>query len=84
MGARMEEKKDSLTIYPSTLKGTRIDSRHDHRIVMATAVAGLIAQGPTRIDHAEFAEYLPTFYEVMKGLGAGIDLVEPERERHEA
>lgn len=80
MGARMEETEDSLTIYPSTLKGTRIDSRHDHRIVMATAVAGLIAQGPTRIDHAEFAKIsFPTFYEVMKGLGAGIDLVEPER-----
>lgn len=80
MGARMEEKQDSLTIYPSTLTGTRIDSRFDHRIVMATAVAGLIAQGPTRIDHAEFAKIsFPTFYEVMKGLGAKIELVEPER-----
>ncbi len=80
MGARMEEEVDSLTIYPSDLKGTRIDSRHDHRIVMATAVAGLIAEGTTRIDHAEFAKIsFPTFYEVMTGLGARIELAEPER-----
>lgn len=79
MGGRFEETSDSLTIYHSELKGANIDGRHDHRIVMATAVAGLIANGPTLIDHAEYVKVsFPTFYEVMKGLGAHIELVDRE------
>jgi len=77
MGAKIEESRDSLTIYASDLRGTLIDGHHDHRIVMATAVAGLIAEGDTLVDHAEYAKIsFPTFYEVMKGLGADIKFVE--------
>ncbi len=76
MGAKMEEKSDTLTIYHSDLHGTLVDGHHDHRIVMATAVAGLIAKGTTLIDHAEYAKIsFPTFYEVLKGLGAQIELI---------
>jgi len=82
MGGKFEERPDSLTIYHSELKGANIDGRHDHRIVMATAVAGLIAKGRTLIDHAEYAKVsFPTFYEVMKGLGAHIELVDRIEER---
>jgi len=77
MGGKFEETPESLTIYHSELKGAEIDGRHDHRIVMATAIAGLIAKGPTLVDHAEYAGVsFPTFYEVMKGLGAHIELVD--------
>ncbi len=77
MGGKFEETDDTLTIYPSSLKGADIDGRHDHRIVMATAVAGLIAEGTTTIDHAEYVRVsFPNFYEVMKGLGAQIEQVE--------
>jgi 3-phosphoshikimate 1-carboxyvinyltransferase len=77
MEGKFEETPDRLTIYHSELKGAEIDGRHDHRIVMATAVAGLIAKGRTLIDHAEFARVsFPTFYEVMKELGASIELVD--------
>ncbi|MEW6377520.1 MAG: hypothetical protein AB1502_17245 [Thermodesulfobacteriota bacterium] len=77
MGGRFEETPDSLTIYHSELKGADIDGRHDHRIVMATAVAGLMAEGTTTIDHAEYVKVsFPNFYEVMKGLGAQIEWVE--------
>lgn len=82
MGGKFEERPDSLTIYHSELKGAQIDGRHDHRIVMATAIAGLIAKGPTLIDHAEYVKVsFPTFYEVMKGLGAHIELVDRIEER---
>jgi 3-phosphoshikimate 1-carboxyvinyltransferase len=75
MGGKFEETPDRLTIYPSELMGAEIDGRHDHRIVMATVVAGLIAKGRTLIDHAEFARIsFPIFYEVMKKLGASIEL----------
>ena len=77
MGGKFEETPDSLTIYHSELKGADIDGRHDHRIVMATSVAGLIAKGTTTINHAEYVKVsFPNFYEVMKGLGAQIEWVE--------
>jgi len=76
MGGKFEETPDSLTIYPSTLKGTKIDGRHDHRIVMATAIAGLMAEGETEISDAEYCKVsFPNFYELMKSLGATIELV---------
>ena len=77
MGGKFEETPDHLTIYHSELKGANIDGRHDHRIVMATAVAGLIAKGSTMIDHAEYVKVsFPNFYEVMKGLGVHIELMD--------
>ena len=73
MGARIEEDTDSLTIYHSPLHGASIDGHHDHRIVMATAVAALGAQGETIIDSADHVGVsFPRFYEEMRGIGAGI------------
>ena len=77
MGGRFEEDENNLVIYPSRLKGAFIDGHHDHRIVMATAVAALIADGPTIIDNAEFAAVsYPEFYDQMKALGADIQRLE--------
>lgn len=77
MGGRFEETKDTLTVYHSDLKGTFIDGHHDHRIVMASSVAALIANGPTIINHAEFASVsYPKFYETMRSIGADIERLE--------
>ncbi|MCF8040804.1 MAG: 3-phosphoshikimate 1-carboxyvinyltransferase [Desulfarculaceae bacterium] len=77
MGGKFEETEGSLTVYHSELKGTRIDGRHDHRIVMATAVAAMIADGETMIDDAEYVGVsFPNFYEVMTSLGADIHRME--------
>jgi 3-phosphoshikimate 1-carboxyvinyltransferase len=77
MGGKFEETPDSLTIYHSELKGTHIDGRHDHRIVMATAVAAMIAEGETIIDDAEYVGVsFPNFYEVMTALGADLGRME--------
>ncbi len=76
MGAKIEEYEDSMVIYKSDLYGTRIDGHTDHRIVMATAVAGLVARGNTIIDDAEYVRIsFPNFYEVMTSLGAKIERV---------
>ena len=73
MGGRFEETADSLTVYHSELKGAKIDGRHDHRIVMATAVAGLMASGENVICDAEYVGVsFPNFFELMTGLGADI------------
>jgi 3-phosphoshikimate 1-carboxyvinyltransferase len=77
MGGKFSETSDSLTIYHSELKGTHIDGRHDHRIVMATAVAGLIADEQTEISDAEYCSVsFPNFYELMTSLGAKIESVQ--------
>jgi len=74
MGARLEETAETLTIHYSDLKGTFLDGRHDHRIVMATSVAAMAAEGPSVITDAEFAGVsFPNYYESMKALGASID-----------
>ncbi len=76
MGAKIEEYENSMVIYKSDLYGTRIDGHTDHRIVMATAVAGLVAKGNTVIDDAEYIRIsFPNFYEVMTSLGAKIERV---------
>jgi len=77
MGGKFEEDENNLIIYPSKLHGAFIDGHHDHRIVMATSVAALIAEGPTIIDNAEFAAVsYPEFYDHMKALGADIQRLE--------
>ncbi len=78
MGGRFEETSDSLTIYHSDLKGTHINGRHDHRIVMAATVAAMMAEGETLIDDAEYTRVsFPNFYEVMTQLGAKIERLVP-------
>jgi 3-phosphoshikimate 1-carboxyvinyltransferase len=77
MGGRFDESPDSLTIYSSRLRGVQIDGRHDHRIVMATAVAALMAEGETVISDAEYVKVsFPNFHEVFSSLGADIQLSE--------
>jgi len=51
MGASVSERPDGLVIEgPTRLRGARVRSGGDHRIAMALAVAGLVAEGETRIS----------------------------------
>lgn len=51
------------------IKGARVKSRHDHRIAMACAVAGLRADGPVSIADAEAVhKSYPHFYEDLSKL----------------
>ncbi len=74
MGAEVKEFEDGLQITgPQKLKGARIESYSDHRIAMAFAVAGLIAEGETEIAGAEAASVsLPEFYQLLAQSGASI------------
>jgi 3-phosphoshikimate 1-carboxyvinyltransferase len=64
MGAAVEEHPDGLTIGGrQRLRGAEIETHGDHRIAMAFSVAGLVAQGETRIHRAECADVsFPGFY----------------------
>ena len=76
MGSTVEEGEETLTIHggDSELAGTTLDGRGDHRIVMALAVAGLVADGTTTITGAEHVDVsFPEFFDVLAGLGASVE-----------
>jgi 3-phosphoshikimate 1-carboxyvinyltransferase len=76
LGASVTEEHDVLTIHgdETDLLGTRVDGRHDHRIVMSLAVAGLVAAGTTTIAGGEHVDVsFPGFFDVLEGLGASIE-----------
>ncbi len=75
MGADITELKDGLVINgkPGQLKSARLHGHSDHRVVMALAVAGLVAEGRTIVDTAESVDITcPQFQDLMSGAGADI------------
>ena len=69
MGANVTEFDDGFHVERSHLKGAVIDSFGDHRIAMAFAVAGLLADGETEIIGAECAEVsFPGFFETLSSV----------------
>ena len=57
MGATVTEHRDGFDIEgPARLEAAQIDSFGDHRIAMAFAIAGLIADGTTQISGAQAAD----------------------------
>lgn len=77
MGAHIEEEEDGLIIHQNTLTGCSVNGHHDHRVVMALALAGMVAEGETIIETAESAEVTyPGFVEDFKNIGADIEVAE--------
>ncbi len=70
MGAAIEELPDGLVISgPTKLRGAEVESFGDHRIAMAFAIAGLLADSPTTIRGAECVDIsFPGFFEILKKL----------------
>lgn len=67
MGAEVEEFIDGFYVAPSTLRGAAVDSFGDHRIAMACAIAGLLADGETEIADAACSEIsFPGFFETLQ------------------
>jgi 3-phosphoshikimate 1-carboxyvinyltransferase len=74
-GAEVAEEETTLTIHggESDLTGATVDGRGDHRIVMAAAVAGLVAEGETTITGSEHVDVsFPGFFDVLADLDAEI------------
>jgi len=73
LGGDVEELPDGLVIRGRPLKGRAVHGHHDHRVVMALAVAGLAAEGTTTVDTAEAAAVtFPNFVELLQSVGAEI------------
>ena len=70
MGADITAVHDGWMIDgPRHLEGARVSSHGDHRVAMALAVAGLMADGKTEIDGAECVEIsYPDFFDHLEYL----------------
>jgi 3-phosphoshikimate 1-carboxyvinyltransferase len=70
MGADITEREDGFEVRgPRQLRGAQIAACGDHRIVMAMAVAGLVAEGTTTIEGSEAAGIsYPSFFEDLDRL----------------
>jgi 3-phosphoshikimate 1-carboxyvinyltransferase len=70
LGAMVEEQQDSMTVHHSHLQGALLKGYGDHRTVMALSIAGMCAEGITRITNAEaIHKTFPQFIEMMQSLG---------------
>jgi len=76
MGVVVELQGNEMLIHGGKgLHGAQVHSRHDHRIAMMCAVAGLKATGDTVIDEAQaVSKSYPNFYEHIQQLGAVVSL----------
>jgi 3-phosphoshikimate 1-carboxyvinyltransferase len=74
MGARIEEKPESLHIQPCALHGADLEAHDDHRIAMALTVAALGASSESRIAGVECVQKsYGDFFTHMKVLGADVE-----------
>ncbi len=75
LGGQVDELPDGLVLTGSRLRGAEVDGRSDHRVVMALAVAGLIAEGATTVRTAEaMSVTFPDFVDLMQQAGAGMTM----------
>ncbi len=73
MGVQVEELEDGMVIHGGSLNGALVDGHHDHRVVMALSVAGMVAKGTTEIETAEAAAVtFPTYVNLMRSIGADL------------
>lgn len=76
MGGDVSELDDGLVIRGGkALHGAAIESRGDHRIAMAFAVAGIAACGETNIGNEDCIPVsFPGFAEILRQLGANVQM----------
>jgi len=69
LGGEVEERPDGLTIYGGRLRGGRVNCGGDHRIAMAFAVAGVLAEGAVTVEGAESVSIsFPHFVETLQAV----------------
>jgi 3-phosphoshikimate 1-carboxyvinyltransferase len=74
MGIQIDLQDDLMIIHGGTgVKSATVHSRHDHRIAMACAVAGLKADGAIIIEEGEaINKSYPDFYSHLQQLGVSV------------
>lgn len=73
LGAKAVADENTLTIFPAPLVGGTVDSKNDHRIAMATAIASTVCQKSVTILGAEcVSKSYPNFWKEFTRLGGKI------------
>jgi 3-phosphoshikimate 1-carboxyvinyltransferase len=71
LGIWVEVTNDVMAVRGGSISGGVVDSRGDHRIAMAAAVAAVAADGPATIEDAEcVAKSWPSFFEDLDSIRA--------------
>lgn len=73
MNIHLSERPDGFVVHGGSgrVQGATVHSHGDHRLAMALTVAGLVANSPTTITHADcLSDSFPGFVETMQHLGA--------------
>lgn len=72
LGIEVDEHPDGMTIHGGRLRSGAVDSGGDHRVAMAFAVAGLLADGPVTVSGADVvAVSFPGFFDTLREIGTG-------------
>lgn len=73
-GVDVEELENGLKVKGGVVAGGgTVTTHHDHRIAMSALILGLVADAPVKIDDASMiATSFPSFFDLMRGLGANI------------
>jgi 3-phosphoshikimate 1-carboxyvinyltransferase len=75
LGIENHPTPDGIRVVGGRPRGATIESRGDHRIAMAFAMAGLAASGPVRVrDCANVDTSFPGFPAALRSLGGGIEV----------
>ena len=75
LSVEVEELPDGLVIQGGRPKPATVHGWGDHRIVMATAMAGLVLDGPLTVDTAEaMSVTFPDYVKLMRSLGAEMEI----------
>lgn len=75
MNIYLSERPDGFVVHGGSgrVQGATVHSHGDHRLAMALAIAGLVANSPTTITHADcLTDSFPGFVETMQQLGASL------------
>lgn len=79
LGVRIEMNGDEMKITGTQISSGEIFSHHDHRIAMAGAVAGLVANGPVTIKNAEcVSKSYPGIFDDLLSLGVMLKNINQE------
>ena len=78
MGADVQIKEDCVLIHGvSCLHGAEVDSKGDHRIVMALAMAATVCEEPVMIKNSEcIVKSYPDFWQQYVALGGNIECID--------
>jgi 5-enolpyruvylshikimate-3-phosphate synthase len=78
IGVKVDEYPDGMDIEGGDIRGGKVDSQLDHRIAMAFAVAGAVAENPVEISRCEnVATSFPNFVELANQAGMRLSINNP-------